>query len=63
MPDQSAEFQGEATLSQKVLRAKTCPKCATSNAWDAEACAECGADLSDVHGPVVDRGIVSRGNF
>lgn len=63
MPEQSAEFHGEATLSQKVLRAKTCPECITTNAWNAEACTNCGADLSDVQGPVEDRGIVSRGTF
>ena len=63
MPDQNAEFHGEATLSQKVLRAKTCPECATVNSWDADSCTACGAVLTEVQGPIEDRGIVSRGDF
>lgn len=63
MPDQNAETHGELSLSQIILRAKTCPNCATTNAWNAEACTECGADLTDVKGPTEDRGIVSRGTF
>lgn len=63
MPDQSAEVHGEMSLSQVIMRAKTCLKCATTNAWDAETCTECKADLTDVHGLTEDRGIVSRGEF
>lgn len=63
MPEMEAEVHGELSLSQVILRAKTCPECAARNAWDAETCTECKADLSDVRGPTEDRGIVSRGTF
>lgn len=63
MPNNDAEVHGELMLSQVVMKAKPCPGCATTNAWNAAACTECGAELTEVHGGQEDLGVTTREEF